>query len=951
MQLERPTAHAGGTVVCVGAGTAVVFESVRITGATIVATNQAHVTLSRCTLADCPVGVLTQGRGAAAALRRCTAHGCAAVAVAAGGATATLTDVVATMPRAGGVAVDARGTGTRVHAAGVVIQAPDGDGSEQPALRDAGFRGRDGATLEMADCTVSQCMGGVDLGGVGTVGEAKGCKVQGSVRAGVVVRGGAAGDLQRCSVTAAGGQGIVVEGLGSNVAAVECRVHRAAGDAVAAAAGAAMRVHSCHLSESAGGCGAAAAGGGSVVALHACTLEGHASGLRVADGGMVRAEDTTISRCVTGAGAHVEGEGSVLQLEGCHISAASGDGVAAEGGGIVDGRRMRVRTVGVAGGAVGAGSCVRVTGPGSVVRMHESSLSRGAGGNVLAELGGEAVLQGCEVTAAVAGGAMHAVGRGTRVVLSKCRVYANAGGGGGVADGALVSATGSNIADGMHASGQGSRLALNACEVRGVVVHSAGAEVVADACSFEVKPRAADSLGGAASLTECRWGREETGPGGGGVMPRLHSSGQNEGDSFGPLLPLAPVALAIADADTAIPVAGAAAVSAAGDSRRHVFRVAEEDGPGSGEGLEGLAGGVGGGLRVGDLPAAYAPGAAEAAQAEVTLAPSMHARGAAERRDSGAARRRRHIFGPSSDDEHGAVHHSPAVLSTVAGSARGGPWHGEPAGTALSRSVNPDGAGAHSRAADSAALVADRVAALPALPPSPEGSRPAPAPGAAARPSVTAAAPSGAPGRGSVADRAAVMAEGAPLEVAGDGIGSSRAALRWLRVAGRHRSTPRGAAAGNAAIGGVAATQPAPPAGISVSVSEAAAAAAAAYVATAARRQASEVTARAADVRPLLLRTPGSGGRAPEAGIPDSRGGSTDLMDSGAESVGLEERPLRVLRAPMNSSAGARASAGAGEGGGEGRRRSGLMRALQRVRRGRRSTTTAPDSAQAPGSG
>lgn len=927
---------------CVGGGTAAIFESVRITGATIVSTNQARVTLSRCTLTDCPVGVLAQGDGSSAALRRCTAHGCAAVAVAAGAASVTLTDVVATMPRPGGVAVDARGAGTRVRADGVDIQVPDCSGPLQPAPRDAGFRGRDGATLELADCTVSQCMGGLDLGDVGTVGEAKGCKVQGSLGDAVAVRGGAAADLQQCVVSATQGRGIVAEGLGSNVHAVECRVQRTTGDTVSATAGAAVRAHVCELSESADGCGAAAAGGGSFLALHGCTLEGHASGIRASEGGIVRAEDTTITRCVTGAGAHAEGTGSALQLEGCHISAAGGDGVAAEGGGMVEGRRMRVRTAGVAGGAVGAGSCVRVTGTGSVVRMHESSLSRGAGGNVLAEMGGDASLQGCEVTAAVAGGGAQAIGCGSRVVLRQCRVHANAGGGVGVADGALVSANGSNIAGGMHASGEGSRLRLHACEVRGVVAATAGVEVKAEECEFEVKPKGSDVAGVKLELTDCRWTRKEVGASEGGAP--IHGAAQLDSHRVQP--PMAAVSAAISDDARAQPAAvstGAGAVSAAGDARRHVFRVAE-DVSGSGEGSGSVAGGAGP-PRVGALPAVYAADAAEAAQAEATLAPSAHARGSAgDRRDSGGSRRRRYIFGPFSGGDRSTG------TAPAAGPSRGAPPHGEPFHNPnpIALDVHPDG----SSQVDLGAVATSGSRGSSAPAPNVEGTMGAQLPRIMTPENSTgstAGTHSLVTTSELVSHPPAATSAAVSSEQTGDGSGSSssRAALRWLRVSGRPRSGQRAAAAG-AAVAGTTRTS------VPVSVSDAAAAAAAAYVATAARRQASEAAARPADVRPLLLRNPDGHGRGRESAVADSRGGSTDFVDSGAESAGPEERASAVLRVAPSLQGGAVTAGSAGlgtEAGGDGRRRSGLMRALQRVRRGRRQPPGAPEGGGSPRSG
>lgn len=619
---------------------------------------------------------------------------------------------------------------------------------------------------------------------------------------------------------------------------------------------------------------------------------------------------------------------------------------------MVEGRRMRVRTVGVAGGAVGAGSCVRVTGTGSVVRMHESSLSRGAGGNVLAEMGGDASLQGCEVTAAVAGGGAQAIGCGSRVALRQCRVYANAGGGVGVADGALVSAHGSNIAGGMHASGEGSRLGLHACEVRGVVAPTAGVEVQAEGCEFEVKPKGSGAPGVKLELIDCRWTREESGAGG----PSMRGAAQLDGRRLQP--PMATVVAAI-NADAQFPAATAAgvgAVSAAGDARRHVFRVAE-DGSGSGEGSGSVAGDAGP-PRVGTLPAAYAADVAEAAQAEATLAPSAHARGtAADRRDNGGPRRRRYIFGPfSGGDRVGGV----APVAPAAGLPRGAPHHGEPFNP-----PNPTAPAVHldgGSRVDVAPVATNGARGSPAPAPNVEGSTGAQVPGM-----VTLERSMGSMGSTtSTHSMAHTPEEGARPPAArstvasteqrgpGSGSSSSRAALRWLRVSGRARSGQQGTAVDAA----TAAPQPGPAAPprtvVPVSVSEAAAAAAAAYVATAARRQASEAAARPADVRPLLLRNPDGRGRGREAAIADSRGGSTDFADSGAESAGPEERVSAVIRVtPSLDAASVVSGSGAldAETGGIGRRRSGLMRALQRVRRGRRQTPGAQESGPSPGSG
>lgn len=929
---------------CVGAGTSATFESVRITGATIVATNQARVTLSRCTLTDCPVAVLAQGRGSQATLRRCTAHGCAAVAAACGGASVRLTDVVATMPHAGGVAVDARGAGSHVHANGVVIQAPEDDRPSRAAPRDAGFRGRDGATLEVSGCAVSQCIGGVDLGGVGTVGEVKGCKVRSTVGDGVVVRGGAAGDLDKCNVIMSGGRGIVAEGLGSNVHAAECTVQGPAGDAVAAAAGGAVRAHSCQLSAASAGCGVTACGTGSFAALYHCVLDGNASGVRASEGGIIRAEETSIARCVTGSGAHAEGQGSAVQLEGCYIRAAGGDGVAAEGGGMVEGRRVRVRTAGLAGGATGAGSCMRVTGVGSVVRMYEGSFSRGAGGNVLVEMGGGGSLHGCEVTAGVVGGGVQALGPGTSLELRQCRVHANEGGGVRVADGAHVMAAGSNIAGGVDVRGMGAQARLEACEVLGAAVQSGGGELVADGCAFEVRPQSGNDDGAPVELTDCLWGRDE--PPQVEVGMPADVGGLDRRDRAEPAAVAA--AAELAEVAAALPLAGAAAVSDAAavsgavEARRHVFQVAEEGASGSGEGSGSVAGGLeaGAGLpRVGDLPAAYAAEEAEAAQAEATLAPSVQVRGTAERRDASASRRRRHIFGPflggggSGGSAGLAANGAPLRPPLRPIDARGPPAHPpNPSGpSALSQGVLRSGAvsvAAGTGASDPESITDPALLAADAGQSGPSGGLPGWAP------VIEAGSRPGAGG--------ALVASSVPATAAGSGdrastesTGSSRTALRWLRVAGRQRS------GGHSSIAAPARSPSADlAAGAAVSISDAAAVAAAASVAAAARRRGTEVTSRTLDVRPLLLPNPDSGsGRAWGA---HSRGGSTDWIDSGAESGGHEERPSAVLYAAADSAA---TGASGAEDTVDVRRRSGLMRALQRVRRGRRQSTSAAGAA------
>eukprot|EP00892_Ulva_mutabilis_P011165 jgi/Ulvmu1/8420/UM042_0127.1 len=910
----------GGTFVCVGAGTAATFESVRVTGATIVAMNQARVTLSRCTLTDCPVAVLAHARGSAATLRQCTVQGCAAVAVACDGASVRMTDVVATMPRAGGVAVDARGSGSTVHANGVVVQAPEGeDASARSTARDAAFRGRDGATLEISGCAVTACMGGVDLDGAGTVGEVKGCKIRGSIGDGVVVRGGAAGDLDTCNVIMSGGRGIVAEGLGSNVHAAECAVQGPAGDAVVAADGGAVRAHSSQITGASGGCGAVVRGPGSFAALYDCMLDGNASGVRASEGGIVRAEGTSIARCVTGSGAHAEGQGSAVQLEVCGIHAVGGDGVAAEGGGSVEARKLRVRTAGIAGGAAGAGSCARVTGTGSVVRIYEGSLSRGAGGNVLVELGAEAALHGCEVTAGVAGGGIQTSGQGSNLELRQCRVHGNEGGGLRVGDGARVTAAGSKVADGIAVTGPAALARLESCEVRGMAVQRGGGELVAEGCAFEVRPRDSDDPRKRVALTDCLWGREELSADEVVTVAARPAAQQSTQHAA---VPAAAASVGV----VTMPMAGAAAVSAVTDERRQVFRVVADRGSESMEESGSVAGGLeaASGLpRVGDLPAAYAPEAAEAAQAEATLAPSAQVRGSAERRDASAARRRRHVFGPflggaSGGDPAVAAAHPRMPLvpqrPTELPAAASQPNPSGPVGQTLD--ANGGGSATDLLLPAGTSLSAAESVPVPLVLSTDVGasSGALPAWAAAAEEPAAAAAPA-----------AAVR----PAEPAVTGAAaSSRTALRWLRVAGRQRSGGRSSPA--------AATPP-PASSANVALSEAAAVAAAGSVAVAARRRGNEVTSRSLDVRPLLLPNPDAGGG--RVWGQDSRGGSTDLIDSGAESGpgGPEERASAVLNAASDGAA----TGGSGtEDIAEVRRRSALVRALQRVRRGRRQTAT-----------
>jgi hypothetical protein len=141
----------------------------------------------------------------------------------------------------------------------------------------------------------------------------------------VLVAGGGRATLDSCTLEAATGSGLHVQGTNSRAFAIGCTAQRCAGDGFSAAGGARVTLQRCSALNNSGAGFCAAGSGARLVAGSLCKAEHNAGpGFHVGQQGYLHAEGGAVARLNQGDGYSAHGAGSHLKAGSACIASANG---------------------------------------------------------------------------------------------------------------------------------------------------------------------------------------------------------------------------------------------------------------------------------------------------------------------------------------------------------------------------------------------------------------------------------------------------------------------------------------------------------------------------------------------------------------------------------------------------------------------------------------------------
>lgn len=510
----RMNGHAGGTLVCHGAGCSVWLQAVTLDGCKLVVTGGAEVTLSHCNAQHAPVAVFASGAGTRLAAGDCEVVNNTLGACAEDGAQLLLSRV--TVKGTAGHGVEVRGAGSCLQARQCHMGAhKPGLSSTTGAFVNCVYVHRQGA-VHLHACTLKRMECGLRAEGPDVVAEARGCSIKGASRCGVRVGPGAAAWVEGCSVrgtkemhaygavvtgasarmdlldcsiadnwraavsvraaaacglrgcTMSGSKrssGIHIDGDGTFVEAADCVIRDNQSCGLGVRSGGRAELRGCSLTGPKQAFGVSASGSKSHVRLSDCTLnDNRLCGLRVAKGSSAVAQQCTLGGSQQRVGLQASGDGTEVHVEDCMLRGNIKCGARASSGSTLHLSRCTI---------CGTKCCdgLHVCDSGTLAKARDCALHDNRQSAACVWKGAHAKIVDCALSGTKNGCGLHAAGEGTEVTIRRCTLGENSVAAAHVSGAAAArlmecEAVGTRAGHGVSAVGAGTRIELSKCHAR-----------------------------------------------------------------------------------------------------------------------------------------------------------------------------------------------------------------------------------------------------------------------------------------------------------------------------------------------------------------------------------------------------------------------------------------------------------------------------------------------------